>query len=378
MAQIAKGLEGVVVSDTALSHIDGENGRLIYSGYEIADLAHGASFEEVAHLLWIGHLPDKRELSELSAKLAGYREVPTAVIETIRALPFTSEPMDVLRTGVSALAAAHHFTGPASVEHAMALTASMPAVVAAFDRLRRGLKPVAPRADLSHAGNYLYMLSGEVPSEQRTRALDTYLTLTADHGFNASTFTARVIASTLSDMGSAVVGAIGALKGPLHGGAPALVLKMLQSIGKPENAEAWLTAALDRGERLMGFGHRVYKAEDPRSKVLRALAERTSEIDFFRLAVRVEDVALRLLHERKPDRRLYTNVEFYSSAVMHGVGLPDDLFTPTFATSRVVGWTAHVLEQLKDNRLIRPAAEYVGPTGLTFVPLEQRATTAPV
>ncbi|MGH2461181.1 MAG: citrate synthase [Chloroflexota bacterium] len=377
MAHIAKGLEGVVVSDTALSHIDGENGRLIYSGYDIADVAHGASFEEVVHLLWLGHLPNQRELAELNAKLVGYRAVPTAVIETIRALPATSEPMDVLRTAISALGAALHFTGPASVEHAMALTASMPTAVAAFDRLRRGLKTVAPRTDLSHAGNYLYMLSGEAPSEQRTRALDTYLILTADHGFNASTFTARVIASTLSDMGSAVVGAIGALKGPLHGGAPALVLQMLQSIGKPENAEAWLTAALDRGERLMGFGHRVYKAEDPRAKVLRVLAERTSEIDFFRLAVRVEDVALKLLHERKPERRLYTNVEFYSAAVMHGVGLPDDLFTPTFAISRTAGWTAHVIEQLKDNRLIRPAAEYVGPTGLTFVPLARRLAPAP-
>ncbi len=377
MAQIAKGLEGVVVSDTALSHIDGERGRLIYSGYDIADLAHGATFEEVAHLLWLGHLPDEAELAELKAKLAGFRELPAAVVDTIRALPKTAEPMDVVRTGVSALGAAQRFSGPASVEHAMVLTASMPSIVAAFDRLRRGLEPVAPRSDLNHAGNYLYLLSGEVPSEQRTRALDTYLTLTADHGLNASTFTARVIASTLSDMGSAVVGAIGALKGPLHGGAPALVLDMLRSIGKPENAEAWLTAALDRGERLMGFGHRVYKAEDPRARVLRSLAERTSEIDFFKLAVRVEDLALKMLHERKPDRKLYTNVEFYSAAVMHGVGLPDDLFTPTFAVSRVTGWTAHVIEQLKDNRLIRPASEYVGPVGLTFVPLERRSTRAP-
>jgi len=372
MVQLAKGLEGVVVADTALSHIDGENGRLIYCGYEIADLAHGASFEEVAHLLWLGHLPNRADLAEFRSRLAGHRPVPGAVIDTLRALPTTAEPMDVLRTGVSALAASRHAPGPASVEHALSLTATMPTIVAAFDRLRRGLKPIEPRADLSHAANYLYLLSGEAPSDQRTRALDTYLILTADHGLNASTFTARVIASTLSDMGSSIVGAIGALKGPLHGGAPALVLDMLRSIGKPENAEAWLTAALDRGDRLMGFGHRVYKAEDPRSKVLRALAERTSEIDFFRLAVRVEDLALQMLHERKPDRRLYTNVEFYSAAVMHGVGLPDDLFTPTFAASRVVGWTAHVLEQLKDNRLIRPAAEYVGPTGLTFIPVDRR------
>jgi citrate synthase len=215
-------------------------------------------------------------------------------------------------------------------------------------------------------------LSGDVPSEQHTKALDTYLILTADHGLNASTFTARVIASTLSDMDSAVVGAIGALKGPLHGGAPALVLDMLKEIGTPENAEAWLTNALDHGVRLMGFGHRVYKTEDPRAKVLRKLAESTSEIDFFKLATRVEDLALKMLHERKPQNRLYTNVEFYSAAVMHGVGLPDDLFTPTFAISRVSGWTAHVLEQLKDNRLIRPSSNYVGPMDLKATSLQQR------
>jgi citrate synthase len=252
------------------------------------------------------------------------------------------------------------------------LTAGFPTIVAAFDRLRHGQPPIQPRSDLSHAANYLYLLTGEVPSAQKTRALDTYLVLTADHSFNASTFTARVIASTLSDMCSAVVGAVGALKGPLHGGAPALVLDMLRAIGTPENAEAWLTNALDRGERLMGFGHRVYKAEDPRARVLRKLAEKTSEIDFFRLALRVEDLALQMLHERKPERRLYTNVEFYSAAVMHGVGLPDDLLTPTFAVSRVAGWTAHVLEQLKDNRLIRPSSEYVGPRDLTYIPIERR------
>lgn len=372
MVTIAKGLEGVVVTDTALSHVDGENGRLLYCGYDIADLAHGATYEEVAYLLWHGHLPNRAELSAFTDQFVRFRELPEPVLRTIQALPPETDPMDVLRTGVSAYAAAHQFSGAAAVSHAMALTAGMPTIVASYDRLRRGLVPVSPRTDLGHAANYLYMLSGEVPSEQRTRALDTYLILTADHGLNASTFTARVIASTLSDMGSAVVGAIGALKGPLHGGAPALVLNMLRAIGKPENAETWISAALDRGERIMGFGHRVYKTEDPRAKVLRTLAERTSEIDFFRLAMHVEDVALHLIHERKPGRRIYTNVEFYSAAVLHGVGLPDDLFTPSFGVSRVAGWTAHVIEQLKDNRLIRPDAIYVGPTGLTFVPLDQR------
>ncbi len=373
MPQVAKGLEGVVVAETALSEVDGENGRLVYSGYEIADLANNASYEEVVFLLWHGHLPNRSELKEFAREFAGHRALSPAVVATIRALPTTSEPMDVLRTAASAIGAALKFSGPVSITHASILTAQFPSVVAAYDRIRRGLEPIAPRADLSHAANYLYMLSGDVPSAQRTHALDTYLILTADHGLNASTFAARVIASTQSDMCSAIVGAVGALKGPLHGGAPALVLKMLQAIGRPENAEAWLTSALDRGERLMGFGHRVYKTEDPRSKVLRKLAESTSEIDFFKLAVRVEDLALKMLHERKPERRLYTNVEFYSAAVMHGVGLPDDLFTPTFGVSRVAGWTAHVLEQMKDNRLIRPASSYVGPWDLKLKPIDQRA-----
>lgn len=373
MAQIAKGLEGVVVAETALSEVDGENGRLVYHGYEIADLAHHATFEEVTHLLWVGHLPSKSELREFSEKMASYRALPEEVAAVISALPTTVEPMDVLRTGASALGATRHISGTPTLAHAMALTASFPTIMAMFQRRRQGLPIIAPRTDLSHAANYLYMLTGEAPSDQRTRALDTYLILTADHGLNASTFTARVIASTLSDMCSSIVGAIGALKGPLHGGAPALVLDMLRSIGTPDNAEAWLTSALDRGDRLMGFGHRVYKTEDPRAKVLRTLAERTSEIEFFQLAIRVEDLALKLLAERKPGRRLYTNVEFYSAAVLHGVGLPDDLFTPTFGVSRVAGWTAHVIEQIKDNRLIRPSSSYVGEWDRTFVPVDQRS-----
>jgi citrate synthase len=304
--------------------------------------------------------------------MAAHRALPAAVTTSIQALPKTSEPMDVLRTGASALGAALKFSGPASIEHAIILTAAFPTMVAAYHRYRNGQPPIPPREDLGHAANYLYMLSGEAPNDQRAMALDTYLVLTADHGLNASTFAARVIASTLADMDSAVVGAVGALKGPLHGGAPALVLEMLKEIGTPENAEPWLTNALDHGQRIMGFGHRVYKTEDPRAKVLRRLAEQMSGIEFFRLATRVEDVALRLLHERKPNQRLYTNVEFYSAAVMHGVGLPEDLFTPTFGVSRVAGWTAHVLEQLKDNRLLRPASDYVGPWDVKFAPLAQR------
>jgi citrate synthase len=371
--EVAKGLEGVVVSETALSEVQGELGHLIYEGYDIEDIAGRVSYEEVAYLLFYGHLPNRSELTAFEAEFASHRELPAAVIDVIRSLPKDAEPMDVLRTAASALGAARKFSFTVSVEDALVLTAGFPTIVAAFQRVRGGKAPIAPRRDLSHAANYLYMLDGNEPSEQRTHALDTYLVLTADHGLNASTFTARVIASTQSDMASAIVGAVGALKGPLHGGAPALVLEMLKAIGKPENATAWLTNALDHGQRIMGFGHRVYKAEDPRARVLRKLAERMTEIDFFRLATVVEDEALRLLHERKAERRLYTNVEFYSAAVMHGVGLPEDLFTPTFGVSRVAGWTAHVLEQMKDNRLIRPASKYVGPWDRKWAPLDQRS-----
>lgn len=372
MVQVAKGLAGVVAGETALSHVDGENGRLCYRGYDIDELAVQASFEEVAYLLWYGRLPARSELEELRARLAELRALPPIVEQTIRLLPASAAPLDVLRTALSVLGAAGVLEGSPDVDQAMLLTALVPVVIAAFDRLRRGLEPLAPRMDLSHAAVFLYMLTGEVPEAEREQALDTYLVLTADHGFNASTFTARVIASTLSDMCSAIVGAIGAFKGPLHGGAPAEALDMLRSIGTPERAEAWLNARLDSGDVLMGFGHRVYKAEDPRARVLRSLAERTSSMDFFRLARHVEDVAQSILARRHPTARLYTNVEFYAAAVLYGLELPEDLFTPAFAVSRVVGWTAHVLEQLEGNRLIRPSVEYVGPKSVPFKALDDR------
>jgi len=369
---INKGLEGLVVADTQLSEVDGEHGRLIYHGYEIADLAQNATFEDVAYLLWMGQLPTASELQDLNKRMAANRLLPDGVLDILKSLPTSTVPMDVLRTGASALGAVKKIDGKATLEDAIALTAAFPTIVAAFQRMREGKAPIAPRADLSHAANYLYMLTGSAPSEQKTRALDTYLVLTADHGLNASTFTARVIASTEADMCSSVVGAIGALKGPLHGGAPQLVLDMLKAIGTAENAETWIRNALNRHEKLMGFGHRVYKTEDPRARVLRKLADQLTEVEFFKLASTVEDTALRLLHELKPERRIYTNVEFWSAAVMHAVGLPDDLFTPTFGCSRVAGWTAHVLEQQSDNRLIRPASEYVGPWNLKVAPIGQR------
>jgi citrate synthase len=254
----------------------------------------------------------------------------------------------------------------------MVVAARVPAILAAFFRIRQGKEPVAPRSDLNTAQNYLYQLFGAVPEERHWQPLEVYLTLLADHGMNASTFTARVIASTMSDMCSAITGAIGALKGPLHGGAPSKVLDMLNEIGSADRVDAWLTDALDNNVRLMGFGHRVYKAEDPRAEILRGMAKQASDPDFFDLSLRTEERALAMLEERKPGRRLYTNVEFYSAAVLAAVGLPGDMFTPTFATARTVGWTAHVLEQVANNRLIRPQSEFVGPTDKLFVPVAQR------
>ncbi len=369
-----EGLEGVVAASTALSHVYGEEGRLVYRGYDIHELAGKASFEEVAHLLWAGHLPSRTELNELNAKLGANRELPEAVVVALRAMPADTAPMDALRTGVSALGAAHRelFDDTPDLDEAIALAARFPAILAAFFRLRQGREPIAPRADLSTAQNYLYQLFGEVPHGRHWRPLETYLVLLADHGMNASTFTARVIASTQSDLCSAITGAVGALKGPLHGGAPSKVLDMLNAIGSAENVDAWLTGALDRKERLMGFGHRVYKAEDPRAEILRGMAEQASDPDFFALSKRTEERALAMLQERKPDQRLYTNVEFYSAAVLAAVGLPGDMFTPTFAVSRAVGWSAHVLEQVSNNRLIRPQSEFVGPTDKTFTPIEAR------
>ena len=364
------GLEGIVAATTSISKVEGTEGRLIYRGYNIHDLARTTSFEEVAHLLWFGHLPNTSELADLKAKLATQRTLPAGVLDVIRALPQTCEPMDVLRTAASAWGATA-IKGKPTVEQAIALTARFPLFLAAFHRKRNGQEPLESKPELSHAANYLYLLTGKQSDEQHVKALNAYLVLLADHGMNASTFTARVVASTESDIVSAVVAAIGALKGPLHGGAPSKVLDMLQAIGTVENAEPWLRNAIAHGERLMGFGHRVYKTEDPRAEELRELARLANPQEFV-LSRRVEELALALLEEEKPGRRLYTNVEFYSAALLSFVGLPGDLFTPTFAVSRVSGWTAHILEQVGNNRLIRPEADYTGATEAKFVALNER------
>jgi len=364
------GLEGIVAATTALSKVEGTAGRLIYRGYNIHDLARTTTFEEVMHLLWFGHLPNRAELSDLQARLVAERTLPTAVLNIMRELPPTAEPMDALRTAVSAWGATS-VKGKPTIDQAIGVTARFPLFLAAFHRLRNGLDPLASQSELGHAANYLYLLTGQKPEEQHVRALDAYLVLLADHGMNASTFTARVVASTESDIASAVVAAVGALKGPLHGGAPSKVLDMLQAIGTTDRAESWLRDALARGDRLMGFGHRVYKTEDPRAEELREMARLASPQEFA-LARRVEELALALLEEQKPGRRLYTNVEFYSAVLLASVGLPGDLFTPTFAVSRAAGWTAHILEQVGNNRLIRPEADYTGPTEMRFVPLNER------
>ncbi|MFN8663767.1 MAG: citrate/2-methylcitrate synthase [Thermomicrobiales bacterium] len=369
-----EGLEGVVAASTALSHVFGEEGKLVYRGYDIHELAGKASFEEVAYLLWNGRLPNRAELDGLLASLAANRGLPEPVVEVIRALPASAAPMDALRTGVSALGASGSglFDDTPDLDEAIALTARFPGILAAFFRLRQGKEPITPKAEHNTAQSYLYQLFGEEPEERHWKPLEVYLTLLADHGMNASTFTARVIASTGSDLCSSITGAVGALKGPLHGGAPSKVLDMLEAIGTAENVDAWLTQALDRGDRLMGFGHRVYKAEDPRAEILRGMAHEASTPEFFELSRRTEERALAMLHERKPDRRLYTNVEFYSAAVLSAVGLPGDMFTPTFAVSRVVGWSAHVLEQVANNRLIRPQSEFIGPLDKKYAAIEAR------
>ncbi|HZU67576.1 MAG TPA: citrate synthase/methylcitrate synthase [Ktedonobacteraceae bacterium] len=364
------GLEGVVAATTALSKVEGTEGRLIYRGYNIHDLARTTSFEEIAYLLWFGQLPNRTQLVDLKVRLLAERSMPADVLQVLRNLPATTEPMDALRTAVSAWGAAT-IHGQPSLEQAIALTARFPVFLAAFHRLRNGLEPLESHPELGYAANYLYLLTGQVPKEEHVKALDAYLVLLADHGMNASTFTARIVASTGSDIVSAIVAAIGALKGPLHGGAPSKVRDMLQAIGTREQAEEWLKNALARGERLMGFGHRIYKTEDPRAEELRELA-RLADPQEFALARHVEELALALLHEQKPGRRLYTNVEYYSAVLLASVGLPGDMFTPTFAASRVAGWTAHILEQVGNNRLIRPESEYVGPMNLRFVPIEQR------
>jgi citrate synthase len=360
---VADGLEGIVAASTRLSHVDGEAGRLILAGYAVEDLAPHATFEEVAYLFLEGRLPEPPECAEFAEDLAGRRELPRAAIEVLQAAAAVkAPPMDALRMAAPLLSLGRE-ENPR--DDALTAIASFPTIAGVYWRLRNGGLPVPVRRDLSHASHYLHQLSGAEQAPERVRAIETYLNTVCDHGFNASTFAARVIVSTRSDVISAITGAVGALKGPLHGGAPGPALNMVFEIGAPERAEPVIRAKLDRGERLMGFGHRVYRVRDPRADVLAKAAElfysNGGDRRLYDLARSVEITALRVLRERKPDRRLDTNVEFYTALLLHGLGLPAELFTPTFAVGRVLGWAAHCLEQLREGRLIRPQSSYIGP-----------------
>ena len=381
-----RGLEGIVAAETRMSHVDGQAGELIIGGYAVEEIAGRAMFEEVCYVLWHlalenkAALPNKAQLDALHQEMAALRALPSLVLSIVKNAK-DAPPMDALRMAVAALSLDDPDPTDESLEsnlrRAKTLTARAPVIIAAHDRARRGLDPIAPRPDLIPAANFLYMLDGQEPDPHAARALDTYWTTVIDHGMNASTFTARVIASTQSDMVSAVTGAIGALKGPAHGGAPGPVLDMLTEMGTVDRAEQWVRNELAQGRRIMGFGHRVYKVRDPRADVLgRAVQELNAagggDKALYEMATQVEQVILRVLEEVKPGRNLKTNVEFYTAQVLQSIGLRSDQFVAMFAAGRVGGWTAHILEQLTNNRLIRPASEYIGPRGLKYVPIDQR------
>src|SRR5437762_7418585 len=372
VAEFSPGLEGVVAAETAVSEVDGAGGRLIYrGGYLIEDLVPVASYEETAYLLWHGELPNESELKALHDQMAAARNLNQSAQGSLTALDPATDPMDVLRTAVSAQGASKTLAKP-SLDEAIALTAIFPTIVGATARRRQGREPVQPRANLGHAANLLWMVEGKEPDPDKVRLVDTYLVLLADHGLNASTFAARVVASTGSDLTSCVVGAIAALKGPAHGGATLAARTMLDKIGSADNAEKWLTEAHARHDRFSGFGHRVYRTYDPRAKILREMA-RTAAPDLHRTAARTEEIALKILHDAHPERPNATNVDFWASVVLTGAGIPKELFTCVFAMSRIAGWTSHVLEALADLRIIRPASQWVGPEpGKKPIPMEKR------
>ncbi|MEF8826164.1 MAG: citrate synthase [Halapricum sp.] len=372
---LKKGLEGVLVAESELSYIDGDEGRLVYRGYAIEDLAEQASFEEVLYLLWHGQLPTASELLRFSEELASHRAVRDDVLATVRSLAKAdANPMAALRTATSMLSACDDGGEPGDRETDLAkgqrITAKMPTIVAAFKRLRDGEQPVEPREDLDHAANFLYMLNGEEPNDKIAEVFDMALVLHADHGLNASTFAAMVTASTMSDIYSSVTSAIGALKGGLHGGANQNVMRMLKEIDESElSVVEWTRNALQEGQRIPGFGHRVYDVKDPRAEILgdqsRALGNASGELKWFSYSQVVEEFM-------DKETGIAPNVDFYSASTYYQMGIPIDLFTPIFALSRVSGWIAHVLEYQEDNRLIRPRSRYVGPTDREYAPIGER------
>jgi citrate synthase len=370
-----------VVAETSIGDVRGEEGFFHYRQYSAVDLARTRSLEDVWFLLFTGELPDAATAAAFSADLRRRRRLPPGVLALLPELARHGPPLDALRTAVSLLGAeagwrpTHDIGHEELYEQTLDLCAVVPTMLAAIHRLRHALEPVEPRDDLATAANYLAMLTGDLPTAEHARAIEQYMILAIDHGFSASTFTARVVTSTGADLGAAVVAALGALSGPLHGGAPSRALDMLDAIGTPERAESWLRDAIGRGERIMGFGHRVYKTDDPRSLFLRSVSEQLGGplADFARS---VEHTAVDVLAQLKPGRRLYTNVEFYAGVVMHTCGVPREMFTPTFAGARTIGWCAHVMEQAANNRLIRPSARYIGPPAPQAVPPVQAVPPA--
>jgi len=372
----AKGLEGIIANSTRLSDVLGQEGILIYSGYDINEIAGNATYEEVVYLLWHGEFPNREQLNELTGRLRAERELPEGVLDFLRSAPKNANPMDVLRTGVSMLGLydnalnEEHARDDADRRRAISITAKIGVMAAYFHRVRRGLDLPPVRKDLGEAAHFLYLLNGEEPSQEAARTLDVAFVLHADHGMNASTFSARVTIATLSDIYSAITSAIGTLKGPLHGGANEGVIHMLQEIGSEDNVDAWVEEQLAQKKKIMGIGHRVYKVLDPRAPHLRNMAvqlcEQLGEPKWIRMSERIAAI----MKERKG---LNANVDFYSATVYYSLGIPTDMFTPIFAIARTSGWTAHVLEQLSDNRLYRPLSEYVGPAvGKKFTPIDER------
>lgn len=378
--QVARGLEGIVAAATNIAEVDGEKGKLTLRGYDISELSGNVEFEEVCYLLWHGKLPNQQELDTLKAEMSAARQLPESVMTALRALSTQAQGMDILRIGASMLSVGDNDLNTLDLascqRRAARLQAQMPAIVAHTYRLGQGKEIVAPKPEHGIAAGFLYMLEGEEPDPARVAGLNAYLVAVSEHGLNASTFTGRVVISTDSDMVSALTAAIGALKGSKHGGVPGPVLKMLQAIGTPQNAEAYIRQEMNAQRRIMGFGHRVYKVRDPRAALLSdaadRMAEKTGDRQLLELTRAVEETTVKVLAELKPGRDLYANVELFAALILHAVGVPSELFTPIFGIGRTSGWTAHMLDQIEDARLIRPASVYVGPRDYKFVPLSER------
>ena len=378
--QVARGLEGIVAAATQIAEVDGQQGRLILRGYDIDQLVTHCSFEEVAYLLWHGKLPNEAELKGLQKEISGARHLPAPALAALQDLAPHATGMHILRMAASMLslddASVDSLDAATNGPRAARLLAQMSAIVAHTWRLRNGQQIVEPKPEHGMAEGFLYMLEGKEPEEARIRGLNSYMIAVSEHGLNASTFTARVIASTNSDMVSALTGAVGALKGPAHGGVPGPVLQMLREIGTPDKAEAFIRNEITQGRRIMGFGHRVYKVRDPRAAILSTAAEQmaagTGDRTLLDLTRAVEETTVRVLEEMKPGRALYANVELYAALILHAVDVPSDLFTPVFGIARTAGWTAHILEQYSDNRIFRPQSIYVGPRDLQWKPVQER------